>query len=93
MLALMVGGPLNGKVLEVEPDAAAGLSSADDAGVLHRYVRRTVYTYAGQARVLFACGELDYGEVLEAIRLSHLAETGRRRGFGPGVLSLRAEAS
>lgn len=83
MKALLVGGPLNRQVIEVEADGPAVIAGEDARGLPYRYHRRGVYLIDGQERVLFVCGDIEHQQVIDAIKTSDMATTGKMRTLRP----------
>ena len=83
MQALLVGGPLHGKMVALEDKSALKVLSESAAGQEYAYSRRSTYEHSGNAVAIFVYGEPDYQQVTDAIGRSDLmANTGNIRALG-----------
>jgi len=84
MQALLVGGPLHGKMVPLEDKSALRVLSESAAGREYSYTRRSTYEHAGNQIAIFVYGEPDFAGVRDAIGRSDLmANTGNIRALGP----------
>jgi hypothetical protein len=89
MQALLVGGPLHGKRIDLDDAHTRAVAGADDQGVEHVYVRRSSHSQLGSEVALFVDGRPTYDQVVDAITRSDLTRTAKLRVLGtdndPGI--------
>jgi hypothetical protein len=88
MRVLLAGGPMSGRIIDIEPEKSRGVIVEDKKGEVFRYERRTVYTHAGQEWVLYVCGDFEYDQLMRIIAESDLSDTGKIRILGPEYVTI-----
>ena len=82
MRALLVGGPLHGKLIPIESEDLVKVYSKHDDGETYEYIRHNNYPMAGKDWVLFMRGAVDANQVIDAIQQSDLTNTSKLRAIG-----------
>ena len=84
MQALLVGGPLHGKVVPLEDKSALRVLSESAAGKEYSYTRRSTYAHGDSEIAIFVHGEANHEQVNDAVGRSDLmSNTGNIRTLGP----------
>lgn len=79
MKALLVGGPLHGKLIPIEKEALVKVFSKNGESEVYEYIRYSKFPMAGKGWVLFVWGEAEFDLIIDAIQKSDLSDTGKQR--------------